>query len=53
MKFAGYDHRVRAKVPCCGTKQAEFGVIVAGRYTLHGLNEQLSVVSACVCMTAD
>ena len=53
MKFAGYDHRVRAKVPCCGTKQAEFGVIVAGRYTLHGVNEQLTVVSSCTRLAAD
>ncbi len=53
MKFAGYDHRVCAKVPCCGTKQAEFGVIVAGRYTLHRLYEQLTVVSACVRQLAD
>ncbi len=35
MKFAGYDHRRCAKVPCLGTKQAEFGVIVAKRYTLQ------------------
>jgi hypothetical protein len=53
MKFAGYDHRVCAKVPCIGTKQAEFGVIVAGRYTLHRINEQLSVVSACTPLAAD
>jgi len=41
MKFAGYDHRACAKVPCLGTKQAEFGVIVAGRYTLQGADDQL------------
>jgi hypothetical protein len=53
MKFAGYDHRVCAKVPYSGTKQAEFGVIVAGRYTLHALDEQLTVVIACEVLKAD
>ncbi len=50
MKFAGYDHRFRAKVPCIGTKVAEWWSIVAGRYTLQAFDDQLSV--ECVCFAA-
>jgi len=53
MRFAGYDHRCCAKVPCGGTKEAEFGSIAAERYTLQRLSEQISDGLACLRLAGD
>ncbi|PMZ38951.1 MULTISPECIES: hypothetical protein [Pseudomonas] len=53
MMFAGYDHRCCAKVPCGGTKEAEFGSIAAERYTLQRLSEQISTGLACLRLAGD